>query len=785
VTAKLRIRSIDGRFDPDPITRALLSLAGIAVLYVFLTSVHGKHMTLMAAILLFVAALAWILPDGAPRRTATALAPALLMIAFALIMWHPPKDTVLDGAILGGLTSLLAVGLVIVYRANKIINFAQAEMGAVPANIAFLLILAKGWPYFLGAFSGLLAAILLGVLVEFLFLRRFFNSPRLIATVATIGVQSILIFVSIFLPRWIGGSTNQITLPNELPWSFHLNTVLFDGNQILVLIVVPITLVLLMAFFRFSAIGTALRASAESADRAGTLGIPVRRLQSVLWAIVGVLAFITIFLRIGVVGISITSALDPTVLLAALGAAVIGRMERLPTTVAAAIALGVVSETVSNAWGYDAAQAVVISGIIAIALLAQGRIPGANRLQTAAISTWQSTREVRPIPAELRRERPVIAAQVALGSVLAIIAVLIPVVFAANRVQEAGTMMIYAIIGIALVMLTGWAGQVSLGQMAIVGISGAAAGWFATNFTNPIVGGTIPAMIVGGIVGALVTLLVGVPTLRARGFTFAVMSFGLALITEQYLLNEGHSFLHQFFPQWGQQTVNGFEQLPRPPVLSIKQHNIINLNNDTRFYWLMIVMLALVIFAARGLRKTRTGRVLIGVRENERAAEAYSISGTRTLILAFVITGFITGMAGALFQLQQQDQNAALFGTAASLQIFAMVVVGGLGSIGGALLGALFVFGATYWLPPDYTLLATGAGMLLVLMILPGGLGAAFGDARDGALRWYARRRNIRVPSLVADTLVAQPPPTVEDAAIAAAVAESAEHVDDFAEVRE
>jgi branched-chain amino acid transport system permease protein len=777
----LRVRTIDGRFGPDPITRALLSVGAIVALALLTGAVFSGHeLTPVGALLLLGAALAWILPDGTPKRAATALAPALLMVAFADTMWHAPKDIVLDGAIAGMLTSLLAVGLVIVYRTNRIVNFAQAEMGAVPANLALLLIMARHWNYFVGALSGLGAAILLGVLVEFLFLRRFFDAPRLIATVATIGVAQVLLGLSFFLPRWVG-QTDNVTLPNELGWSFHLNTTTFTGNQILVMIVVPCVLVALMCFFRFSVIGTALRAAAESADRAGTLGIPVRRLQSVLWAIVGVLAYITIFLRIGAIGASLTQVLNPSVLLAALGAAVIGRMERLPTTVAAAIGLGVVSESVFFAWDYDAARPVVITLIIAIALLAQGRGRGqASRLRSAAISTWQSTREVRPIPAELRRERPVVAAQAGVIALIALAAISVPLFLPENRVQQAATMLIYAMVGIALVMLTGWAGQVSLGQMAFVGVSGVAAGWFVTNFTDPVIGGTIIAMIIGGAVGAIATAIIGIPTLRARGLTFAVMSLAFALIAAQYLLNAGYSPIKQFLPQW---FGSDGERIPRPPVLSIKNHDIISLGSDTRFYCLTAVVLVIVIFAARGLRRTRTGRVLIGVRENERAAEAYSVSPTRTLMLGFVVTGFVTGMAGALFQLQQQSISVTLFDPNAGLQLFAMVVVGGLGSIGGAVIGAIYVFSAQYFLPPEYSLLATGVGMLLVLMIMPGGIGAALGDARDGALRWYATRRNIRVPSLVADTRVIVPEEFKPE--IEAAIAESATQVDTFAEMRD
>jgi branched-chain amino acid transport system permease protein len=770
-----------GRREVGAPLNSLASRAVAAVVVVAAVSVASqptsRAISPVGIVALALAAVPYVVRDFRGRAAVIAAVPLLLMYALADAMWHPPMSFVLEGVIAGLLTSLLAAGIVIVYRANRIVNFAQAELGALPANLALLLIVARHWNYFLAAGTGLASAILLGVLVEFLFLRRFFRAPRLIATVATIGIAQILLGVTLFLPRWIGRS-NDFKLPNELSWSLHVGVTNFSGNEILVLIVVPIVLAGLVAFFRFSAVGTALRATAESADRAALLGIPVRRLQSVLWAIVGVLAYVTLFLRNGVIGASVSQALDASVLLAALGAAVIGRMERLPTTVFASVGLGIVSEAVFYRWDNDAARPVVITLIIAVALITQ-RSDRGSRLRSAATSTWQSTREIRPIPTELRREPAVIAVQVALATLVLAAIAAVPVFLPANRISQIATMGIYGIIGIGLVMLTGWAGQVSLGQMAVAGVAGAAAGWFCTNFTDPVIGGTVVAMLIGGIVGALVTAAIGMPTLRVRGLTFAVMSLAFALVTSKYLLNSGYSPLQHWLPQW----FKDGNQLPRPSVLSIAGHNFVSIESETRFYWMTLVVLGIVVYAARGMRSSRTGRVLIGVRENERAAESYSVNTRRTLLLAFTISGFVTGMAGALFQIQQQSISVTLFDPAAGLQVFAMVVVGGLGSIGGAVLGAVYVYGAQYWLPPEWGFLSTGAGMLLVLLLMPGGLGAALGDARDAALRWYARRRGIRVPSLLADTRVIEPVP--EPAAEAVAEAMQRPEIDEFVELHE
>ena len=668
-----------------------------------------------------------------------AVMPLVLMVAGVKIFWPDvTTGTILGGAIGGLLTALVALGIAIVYRANRIVNFAAADLGETPAILALLLYTSQHWNIYLATATGLVAAIVLGVLVEFLFLRRFFRAPRLILTVATIGVTQVVVALGLLLPQWIGSGT-VAGYPSFINLHFTvghgLDSTVFSGDDVLVLIVVPIVLLALVAFFRFTSIGVALRASAEDADRASLLGIPVRRLQSVVWGLAALLAFIAMFMRIGTDGPTLGQVLDPTLLLSALGAAVIGRMERLPTITLAAIGLGVVSQGARFHYSSDAYRSLVIALIIAIALLVQRRT-SLSRLAGAATSTWQETREVRPVPAELRRERAVRITRWALWVLLAVGLALIPVILPPNRVQLVTFIAIYGLIGLSLVVLTGWGGQVSLGQMAFVGCGSALASTMASRWH--VDAGLI--MLACGALGALLMLLVGMPTLRARGLAFAVITLGFALATSDYLLNTGYSPFRRWLP---------VEVFDRTRIFGV-----ISIATDTQFYVLTLIVLAFALWAVRGLRATRSGRVIIGVRDNERASEAYAIHSRTALMLAFAISGFIAGVAGALFVLQQQLLVSQAFTPDASLRIFAMVVVGGLGSISGAILGAVFVYGVQYFLPTEYAFLATGAGLLLVLLLVPGGLGAMFGDARDGLLRMFARHKGIRVPSLLADTRV-------------------------------
>ena len=175
------------------------------------------------------------------------------------------------------------------YRANRVINFAAGDLGQLPATLAVLLVLSWGWNYVASAVIGLAAAILVGVLVETLIIRRFYKSPRLIVTVATIGVAQVLTGAALFLPDLFGDLFVSPRLDPPFQASLSMPGVTFNAADLLTVIVVPICFIALGLFMRYSNFGIAIRGSAERGDRALTLGIPVRRLHTIVWVIASVL----------------------------------------------------------------------------------------------------------------------------------------------------------------------------------------------------------------------------------------------------------------------------------------------------------------------------------------------------------------------------------------------------------------------------------------------------------------------------------------------------------------
>jgi branched-chain amino acid transport system permease protein len=690
----------------------------------------------------------------------------LAAFIFAVRVWPfpAPNGVILDGALGGGRIALIALGIALIYRANRIINFAQGDLGQVPATLGALMVITLSVNYFVAFTTGLVAAIVLGVVVETLIIRRFFRAPRLILTVATIGLSQVLIGGGLFLAEAFGQDfqTNRLDAPFTV--RFQVGSTIFNGNDVIAMVTIPIAFIALATWLRLSNIGVAVRGSAERADRAATLGIPVRRLHTIVWTVATVLAFLGMWLRAGAVGLPFGTVLGPTFLLLALGAVVIGRMERFGIIAAAAIALGILDKAITfqpenNPAFNDAVLFLVILGALLVT-----RRPSPGRVGADQVSTWQAAREVRPIPRELKGLPEVRMARWVLLAGVGAFLVTLPLWLDESRINLAAIIVIFGIIGVSLVVLTGWAGQVSLGQMGFAGVGAAVGGW-VTYYTET---DLALALLAGGAAGALAAIVVGYPALRRRGLTLAVSTLAFALFVSSFLLNQ------ELFGENGEpplflpgQWLPGF-RIDRLPVFGR-----FDIETETRFYFLCLIVLGLVLIVVRGVRRSRTGRVLIAIRENDSAARSFGIHTTRTNLACFALSGFIAAVAGVLLVHQQTGLQVGagnLYLPQESLRVFSMVVIGGLGSLPGVLLGAAYVWGTQYFLPGQWTFLATGAGLLLILMVLPGGLGAVLYDVRDWLLRQVAKRRGLVVPSLVADVRVEEPvpEPLIEEAEEAA-----------------
>ena len=682
------------------------------------------------------------IPGGARLAAAVpVVAVALVSYALSVSFFGAPASIIYDGIALGALYGLLGAAIILIYRTNRIINFAAAALGAVPGVGGVLLIVNQGVSWYLAFPAALVGGVVLGAAVDVVIIRRFSRSPRLILTVATIGVSLLLAFVAIYIPRWLGDPKGAFGSQIDTPFDqirIQVGTRPFSGDYPFSFAVVIGVSLLLAAFFKFTRIGIALRASSENADRASLLGIPVKRVGTVAWAIAGGFAALTIFLRSTLVGIPVDGTLGPTVLLYALTAAVIGRMSSIPTCLFAGMGIGMLDQASVFKTGRPSLGAAMMLVFILAALLMQRS--KLSRADDTGVATWQAVKEFRPVPLELRSLPEVRMARTALTIAVVAVAVGAPFV-AGNAIYNVTPILIYAMVAVSLVILTGWAGQISLGQFGIVGIGATVAGGLAANHDMDF----FVTLVAGAAAGALVAVLVGLPALRVQGLYLAVTTLAFAGTVSGYVLNPTYPVGERLLPESG-------NRIERPLLWGR-----LDLGPERTYYFFCLFFLVGMLLAARAYRRNRAGRVLIAVRDNARAAPSYAINLARNRLAAFAVSGAFAAVAGVLLAYQVNAIDSSSYGIGPSLDIFVITVVGGVSALPGAVLGAVVLqliqnFGEELF--TGLSLLASAVGVLLVLLFLPGGFAEGIYRLRDMFLRWVADRHGIVVPSLFADRRV-------------------------------
>jgi len=644
-----------------------------------------------------------------------------------------PYGVLFIGTVQGTTTALLAMGLILIYRTNRFVNFSYAAMGALPGAFAIGLHLEQGFPFF----GALALAVVLGVVTGFLtelLIRRFKGASRLILTVASIGLAQIFGVLSLLANKAIGfiSLAGGFTIPLDVRFTLDVKTM--TGDEILIIAVVPAVIAGLAWFLLRTDAGVAIRAAAENEDRALLLGIPVYKLGRIVWMIAGGLAALTYVLQAPSAGISpsVVSA-GPAVLLPALAAAVVARLESLPIAFVAGIGLGMLDQLVRwNGTGTPSITTMFFLLVILVALLLQRA--SLSRAMNSESAAFSADGVIKPVPIELRHLPEVRIAKALLYAIVLALLVFVPLSWGPSNQLLAAIAVVWSMVAVSLVILTGWGGHISLGQFAIAGMGGLLSG-------NLLASTSLDYFLVllgAGAAGAVTALIVGLPALRIRGLFLAVTTLAFAVALNSYVLNRDN--FSSIIPG----------DITRP-VLWERW----DLERGYPMYALCLSFLLLSVLAARSVRGTRAGRVIIATRDNERAADSASVPTTRIKLAAFLVAGTIAGIAGGLHVAILHGINQGTYSPEMSLEVFSTAVIGGLGSVSGAIGGVLlFQWLGSITALGDIRPLLSGAGLLVVLLVFPGGLAQLAANLRDRALRRIAERHDILVPSLVADKRV-------------------------------
>lgn len=260
---------------------------------------------------------------------------------------------------------------------------------------------------------------------------------------------------------------------------------------------------------------------------------------------------------------------------------------------------------------------------------------------------------------------------VSLG-VLLLVLLVVPFLIPSSNLKTLDTILVYAIAVLGLNITTGYTGLINVGQAAFLGVGAYTAAIFATKFGLPF----YLCIPLGGVVSAIVGGIVGLPSMRLKHLYLAIATIAFQQI---FRWGVGHSDLLQ-----QGQSIN----MP-PPVIFGTEIGYL-LHNK---FWYYVALFFLIVLALiwRNLMRSKFGRSLVAVRDNDRAADAMGINPGTTKVTAFILGSFYAGIAGALFAYLYRGAQVEDYTLAVSIKFLAMAIVGGLGSLPGAFFGAAFL----------------------------------------------------------------------------------------------
>lgn|GEM_PF-445486 len=687
---------------------------------------------------------------------------------------------------IGSLYAMLAAGLIIVYKGSGVINFAHGAMAMygmftfdaawnrgelflpwrdpIPThtlNLPTRITLASdgSWPLVPSILLALAMAAFLGLVAHFLIFRPLRNAAPLGKVVASVGLMLYLQGVALLnfgtsfpQPKAIigdGSIDNFLGLGRPFPQI----TIYAVGAAV----ILGIGLWLVYQYTRF---GLATRAAAGNEKGAILLGYSPQKLAAINWVTASVLATLTAMI-VGPLQGTITPGGLTVLIVPALAAALVGRLHSIPIAIAAGLGLGAINTLLrvkQGAWfGADAPGGAVLKYIengivdsvpllvIVLMLFFRGRsLPIRGQVEERRLP-------LAPVPHRVWQHALVWVTFITLLAFL-FENVGIRTIFA-GAIQQT---LVFSLIMLSMVVLTGYVGQISLAQMSLVGVAAFFMSRMMANGEETIPGfGAVSgpdlpwwiAALLGMIVAVIVGLALAVPALRIRGVQLAVVTIAAAITIETlYLENSQLTGLRAGVPAGTKEpNIFGFDLGARSERIQ---------NESPWFALFAAVVLATVAIGIANLRRSGLGRRFLAVRANERAAAAAGINVARTKLLAFGISALIAGAGGVMLAFKQVDVSSENFLYFASLSVLAFAYLAGITSINGGVFAGLLVAGSLsavtgdYFLKntniSDYIVVLGGLGIIVTAIIHPEGIAPFF----QGGMRMAGNWLTSAVPGL-------------------------------------
>ena len=629
------------------------------------------------------------------------------------------------GLVAGLQATLLAIGLVLIYQAQRFINFAQAQMGLVAASALGVLVMDHDVPYPFALVIAVALGVGVGYLVQRLFSWRLPDASPTTLVIATIGISQVLLIASAAGPLKID-ATKAATEGYPLPFDaqFDVGGYTLNTSEIITIIVGPLLVLALQLFITRTKLGTSIRGVASNREAAMLAGISVRRTAITVWMLAGGISAIAAILFAPSRPAGTLATAGTGLLLPGLAAALAGGLSDFRVTLGAGLALGLIQQGVLFWVHIPGSSDLAVFGFLVVMLVVRSKILPPRDDAIAALKA--GTDRTRHLPSTMGR-----GGWVALFGVL----LLLPL-FPGLQTQEKALLLtlilVYAITGLALLVLTGWSGQVSLGQFAFVGFGAyIAARMFDQNLSAPIV------LLNAGLCTAGAAVIVGLPTLRLGKFFTAIVTLGFAYAAQSWLFRQ----------EWLTGNDTGFMRVDRIHVLGTE------IRTARGVYVFGVVVVLLVVLLLASVRKSSMGRAMIATRDNEDRVSSDGISPTKVKLFSLALSGFLCGLGGTVWAMATRQWTFDSFEPTTSLVVLSAAIVGSLSVLYGPILGAFAVYAWPFLVPDSNTIvirsLSSGALLLVILLF-----------ARDG-IAGLLREQATRLLGVPSDDSRPQIPPSL------------------------